>query len=189
MAVIEAILNIAKSYEGQEEIRGNKGFKESWFQNLMIRMGWKKHQAWCAYAAEAVWKEAYGIFFNNYMIEELDELFSASAVQTWKNFKKSPRWKTSKIPVNGSLVVWQKYKNGRPHWSGHIGILDTASNSKMKTWDGNTNYGKSREGYVFTSVEREINFYKKNGLRLLGFVHPREIYEEINYKSYKKIKV
>ena len=188
MDVIDKILEVARSYQGQQEVRGNKGFKVKWFQKLMERMGWKKGQPWCAYLVEAVWKEAYGKFSAD-MTSELDKLFSASAVQTFKNFNDSNRWHTSEIPVAGALAVWRYYKNGKPTWRGHIGVVEEMlSDNKIKTIDGNTNDGKSREGYIVAPVERVVDFEPKDsGLVMMGFIHPRLLFEKRQTTDYKKI--
>lgn len=191
MVILDKIVKAARSFQGEQEIRGNKGFKSKWFQNLMMQMGWKKYQAWCAYLAEAVWKEAYATYSAD-IVKELDKLFSASAVQTYKNFKKSSKWYISEIPVKGALAIWQTYKNGKPHWTGHIGVVEKIySKPFITTIDGNTNYGKSREGFVVAPVQRKMNFKQNNGLRLLGFVYPNQIIGKENklksIREYEKV--
>jgi hypothetical protein len=156
---------------GQEEIRGNLGFKEERFQELMEAMGWEKGQAWCAYFGELVWKLAYSRQ-NGLFVSRLDKLFSASAVTTFKNFKKAG-WPvhTGKNPKPGSLVVWQTYKNGKKYWTGHVGIY---VEKPFRTIEGNTNNDGSREGYKVAEKTRTFNYGSKSGLVLLGFIEPKQ---------------
>jgi hypothetical protein len=170
----DIITKIALDNLGQEEIRGNLGFKDPEFERRMQAVGFKKGHAWCSYYAELVWKLAYQQY-DATMNDTLDKLFSASAVQTWKNFKKAIEFETTLVPDEGSLVVWQTYKNGTPHWTGHIGIVikyDQESDSLI-TVEGNTNDDGSREGYKVAKKRRK-NMYRKTktGLRLLGFITP-----------------
>lgn len=171
----DEIVSIAQSYLGQEEIRGNKGFKQEDFELKMKAMGWQMDQAWCAYFAELVWKEAYQQW-DATLFSRLDKLFSAGAVATYNNFKKAKDFMCNQVPKPGALVVWQSYVSGAPHWSGHVGIVETASVNKgiFTAIEGNTNDNGEREGFEVARKNRTINFIKKqNGLVLLGFVHPK----------------
>ncbi len=164
------IVEGASHWLGQEEILGNEGFKDADFEQRMIDVGWKRKQAWCAYFCEVVWKLAF--IQVEEVVQELDKLFSASAVQTWRNFQKSP-FVVNQIPKPGALAIWQKYKQGTPHWSGHMAITVTENMQRLITIDGNTNDAGGREGYIVAKRSRFLNFDNDQGLRLLGFVHPR----------------
>lgn len=169
----QAIVKTAMEFEGQEEIRGNMGFKDDEFEALMISVGWQKTFAWCSYFAELVWKHAYSSVDSRY-IDILDAIFSGSAVQTFHSFKKSKYFETSSKAVPGALAVWQKYRNGQPHWTGHIGVVVELEEAKNRFWamEGNTNDDGSREGYEVAKRRRGYDFKTTNGLRLLGFVIP-----------------
>ena len=165
----------AKAYVGIEEIRGNLGFKKKSFTNLMRWVGWKRGEAWCAYLAELVWREAYKRVKID-IDDELSKLFSALAVKTFRNFKKAGYVTTNKTPIRGALVVWQRYKYGKPHWSGHIGVVTEVQGKIFKSVEGNTNDGKSREGYkVAEHIHDNMAYmrHKEHGLRLIGFVYPK----------------
>ena len=43
------LYNEASTFVGQEEIRGNLGFKDKTFLSLMQAVGWRKTEAWCMY--------------------------------------------------------------------------------------------------------------------------------------------
>jgi surface antigen len=187
---MQKIKKIVKSkidlFTGQEEIRGNQGFKESWFRKIMRKAGFKRDHPWCAYAAESVWVEAYKEIGAYDTIKELEKLFSPSAVQTFKNFAKAG-YPISKIPEEGAIVVWQTVHNGKYHWTGHIGVVYSTRNSdNFIAGEGNTNKGKSREGYIYWkhphNVSREMN--RKNGLKLIGFIPLKHyIYENKSKKT------
>lgn len=171
--IYQEIIEIAQSNLGQEEIRGNLGFKDKRFQEHMENTGWEKGQAWCAYFGELVWKQAYSVQ-NSLIVPELDKLFSGSAVTTFNNFKRAG-WTVhqSSTPKPGSLVIWQKHIKSKPHWSGHLGIFERLQNSLFKSIEGNTNDDGSREGYEVARRTRPFNYKGQNGLVLLGFVEPK----------------
>lgn len=177
----QKIVDLCYKYEGQKELKGNSGFENDIFQQKMEAVGWDKYQAWCSYFTELVWKEAYA-HFDSTLISELDKLFSANAVKTFENFKKSKKYKTS-INQNlkpGDLVVWASYKNNMPNkkgiWTlGHIGIVTKVAQLFFLSMEGNTNSQGGREGIEVAEKKREYNFYNENGLRLLGFIKPRDI--------------
>lgn len=178
MTINDRIIEVAKKYVGKKELKGNSGFKDKRFEEQMLAVGWEHGWAWCAVFAKLVWKLAYQME-NSVIAEELDELFSPSATKTYKNFAKEKKWKVSKTPVKGAIVIWQKYKDGKPHWSGHTGLIEDLSTNNegkvMFTIEGNGNSSGGREGIEVASLARPIDFTKhKNGLVLKGFILPLE---------------
>lgn len=160
------IINIAQSYLGDEEQKGNVFSDETRLGRLLHNAGQKDGEAWCAYFCEGVYKEALPDYFGLF-----DKVFSASAVQTWKNCLKSDLFKCDKVFSSGCLAVWQNYKNNEAQWSGHIGIGNfmTPQNT-FYSIEGNTNNNGSREGYMVAERIRHVDFgTKSNGLVLLGF--------------------
>lgn len=169
------IVNMAMSSIGLEEIRGNLGFKDADFENRMKTMGWEKGQAWCAYFTELVWKYSYAKFDSTF-VDKLDKLFSAGAVKTWTNFVSSSFETKSVVPEPGDVVIWQSYKKGEPHWTGHAGIVVEVNGNSFKAAEGNSNDTGGREGYKVALKTRPINFTPKmRGLVLKGFIKPTEI--------------
>lgn len=171
MTLIERILKVVMTYVGQQEINGNKGFKNKEFQKKMQECGWQISQSWCAYFTELVWKEAYGK--THALYHTLDRLFSPSATATFANFKGHPtQFKTGDKPKVGALVVW-KYGNG---WQGHIGIVtEILDNVSFKTVEGNTNSEGGREGIEVAVKKRKVGEpFKAKGLNLIGFIYPSE---------------
>jgi hypothetical protein len=157
---------IAKKYIGQKEIPDNQGFINEDFEKLISACGWKKGQAWCAYFAELVWKEAFPDLFP-----VLDKLFNAGAVNTWSNFSQSDQFICDRVPESGAIAIWQTYKNYAPYWTGHAGIVDYMFEDKFMTIEGNTNSQGGREGIEVASKIRTFDFNAKlNGLVLKGFI-------------------
>lgn len=158
------IAKVAQKYIGKTEKPNNSGFTDADFEKRMKDVGWQKGQAWCSYFCELVCKEALPEL--NHI---LDELFNASATQTWQNFDIAKM--TSKEPKIGSMIVW-RYGNG---WKGHIGIVTAFANeqkTKVQTIEGNTNDKGGREGYIVTQKIRKTDLpYSDNNLNLIGFIN------------------
>lgn len=171
MSIGEKIVKTAESFVGQEEVRGNLGFKDEEFQELMEAVGWEKNQAWCAYFAELVWKLSFTS--NQNTVRELNLLFSAGAVATWNQFRRS-EWITSDSPRVGAVIIWQTYKSNKPYWTGHIGIVTKIEGTAIHTIEGNTNPQGGREGYTVSKKVRVLNPKVKDGLRFKGCIYPEK---------------
>ena len=179
MNINDIIVQAALSDEGKQEFKGNHGWKDKDFDTQMKATGWQDGQAWCAYWAEKIWCECY----YSQTEKVLRRLFSANAVATFNNFWDST-FVTSNEPVEGAVVIWQKMKNGNPsfvgdtQWiRGHAGLVISTEGdaSKFTTLEGNSNSKGGREGIEVARQERSLDFDKENGLRLLGFIHPKEL--------------
>lgn len=156
-----SVVDIARKYIGQTEKPGNAGFSDAEFEIRMKAVGFQKGHAWCSYFAELCFKEAYPE-------KELDKLFSASAVQTFKNFKDAG-YPVDLIPEAGKLVIWQNMTQGIPQWSGHVGIVTVVMANCFSTIEGNTNDSGGREGIEVAEKVRTLN-RKHTGLNVLGFI-------------------
>jgi hypothetical protein len=162
------LIETARKYIGQKEMTGNKFIDDPKVKgDLGERIkaaGQKDGEAWCAYFVEAVLRETYPDRSS-----EIDKYISASAVKTFENLKKAG-YKVSKLPTVGDIVVWQKYKEGKPIWQGHIGIVSKVINGNVfMSIEGNTNNGKSREGTTVLE-NRHTCSVLTNGLNVMGFV-------------------
>lgn len=159
-----SVVEIAKSYIGKTEKPNNAGFNDRIFEQKMEDVGFQKGHAWCCYFAELCFKEAnQGRWFG------LEGLFSASTVQTFKNFKDAG-YDISDKPLKGALVIWQNQKNGKPQWSGHAGIVvEVIDDTTFKSVEGNTDNGGGREGFIVALKTRKVKKVK-NGLQVLGFI-------------------
>ena len=165
-----SIKSWAFEYLGQEEIKGNMGFKDPEFEASMREVGFKDTYAWCALFCELVWTEAYEEFAPE-MLPVLEKEFSAGTVRSWRHFK-SLKW-TSKTPEPGDIVIWQSYKKGKAQTTGHAAIVMEVKGGYIETIEGNTNDKGGREGYTVAEKTRTIDFTNANGLRMLGFIKPK----------------
>lgn len=175
------IIEIAKSYVGVREIGQNQGFTNKQLEKELLAIGWIKGQAYCAKFGQLVWSKAYANF-DSTIIYDLNKLFTANAVKTYENFKKSPLFKTASSgkPEPGDLIIWASVKNDELKkvdiWTlGHLGISIEGKQLKIDTVEGNTNEQGLRTGNGIWEKERDYSFYNNNGLRLIGFVKPREV--------------
>lgn len=163
------VIDIALKYVGEKEMTGNVFSDESDFGRKLHAAGQKDGDPWCALFCELVFKEAYPERFA-----ELDKLFSASAVQTFKNFthkKTGKGYSQNQIPSIGNLVIWQMQKDGIPQWQGHAGIVYKVKSSwEFTSIEGNTNEAGGREGIAVAIKERKVLADVKNGLKVLGFI-------------------
>lgn len=160
------IANIAAKYLGQSEKPNNSGFHDAVFEMRMRQVGWQKSQAWCAYFAEMVYKEAYE---STQYIFEVNKYCSASATTTYKNFDIAKNWQVSQTPQIGALAVWRHGIS----WQGHIGIVSSVFEDKFTCIEGNTNNSGGREGIEVAEKTRKLDFtVKENALNLIGFVIP-----------------
>jgi hypothetical protein len=160
------VSEVAKKYLGQSELEGNVFTTDTELGKKLKEAGHNNGEAWCAYFAEAVFCEAYpnkeGAF---------RKMFSAGAVRTLENFKRNG-YTIFEEPQEGMLVIWQSYKDGKPSWTGHAGVvIDVLPNGAFITIEGNTTAAGSREG---TSVQIKTRSLKRvnTGLNVLGFVKP-----------------
>jgi len=173
----DEIVELAAKYIGQQEITGNMGFKDEEFNRKMEAVGHNDGEAWCAYFCELVWKEAYQLW-DATLFSRLDNLFNGSALTSFRQFQKTNDFIVTTKPTKGSLAVWQKYKDGKAGWSGHIAIVESFNigRRQLNTIDGNTNDRGGRDGYIVARIGRELDFtIKQNGLVLLGFITPKSI--------------
>lgn len=150
-------IEIAKKYIGQKEGANNDFDETTPLGKILKEAGHKDGEAWCCYFTEAVF------------VETFRALFSASTIQTFENFKKAG-YEISDVPKVGYLVIWQRYKEGKPVWQGHAGVVSSVNaDGTFKTIEGNTNSAGSREG---DSVQEKVrqNIRTENGLNVLGFI-------------------
>lgn len=163
------VVEVALKYVGQKELPNNVFDPNTDFGKKMHAVGQKDNESWCAYFTEMVFKEVYPA-----KVAELGKLFSASAVQTYKNFtnkEKGKGYSENHIPEVGNLVIWQKYASGQPTWQGHAGIVSKVISSwEFESIEGNTNEAGGREGNTVAIKSRKVLAKVDNGLKVLGFI-------------------
>lgn len=157
-------IEIAKRYLGEKELTNNTFSDNTELGRKLHEAGQKNGEAWCSYFSEAVFCEAFP-----YKNPELRKIFSASAVHTFKNLKDAG-YDVHDIPQAGDLVIWQRFENGVPQWTGHAGIVVRVnSDGSFFTIEGNTNEDGEREGTTVAEKLRK-NIKRDNGLNILGFI-------------------
>lgn len=163
----EKVIAAARSIIGKKEIPGNNGFKDPVFEKRMKDVGWNKGESWCAYTAELIWKAAFTP--DHPLYQEIDKLFSGSAIKTFSNFKASPHFETGTIPRYGALSIFRHGKG----WMGHAGVVVPVINiDSFHNVEGNTNASGGREGIEVAEKVRKLNeAFKPDGLNLEGFVY------------------
>lgn len=160
-----SLSTISQFYIGQTEQPGNVFDPKSEFGSKLKNAGHVDGHPWCALFAEVCAKEAYPDKFD-----EFDSLFSASAVQTFKNFKKAD-YEISLDPFVDALVIWQKYINGVAQWQGHAGIvIEVLKDNWFRSVEGNTNAAGSREGTTVAVKQRPTILKAEVGLVVMGFI-------------------
>lgn len=175
----EAVITTAESYVGYQEYPGNNGFKDKAFDTKMRQVGFQNGWAWCSLFAELCW--TLPIYDDkSKIIAYLTDNFSANAVRTFENFKndRSGFFETTKTPVPGDIAIFEKRKNGesvkKDIWTvGHAAVVAPGiTESNFNTIEGNSNSHGGREGIEVAALSyRSYNFYDKDGLCLIGFIH------------------
>jgi hypothetical protein len=172
MNLTNKIIEIAKSYIGQEEIRENVSFKDPIFLTKMQSVGWFKGAPWCAFLAKLVWEEAFKIE-DTKGYDLVRRYSSGSTIETYHNYKASKEFHASDIPVLGAIVIYQEGNST----FGHAGIVvEITDNTHVKNLEGNTNTDGSREGYITALKTRLIKPpHSDYSLNLLGYINPTRI--------------
>jgi len=159
------IIAVARSYMGQEEKAGNRGWFDPVFERKMKAVGWNMGDSWCCYFTELVAKEAFSS--DPEKVKAFDRLFAPSCTATFANFSGSSMFKVGRTPRAGALVVWRLGQG----WKGHIGIVESVKDGIMTTIEGNTNDGGSREGKEVAQKRRRFDWTNGPGLNLVGFIY------------------
>jgi hypothetical protein len=172
MSLTDKIVQIAKSYVGQEEIPENAGFKNPSFEAKMKAVGWYKGAPWCAFLAKLIWTEAFALADTS-ASALIRKYSNGSATDTYHNYAASKEFHVQQTPVVGAVVIW-KEGNGP---SGHAGVVTRVIDEHtIETVEGNTNTNGSREGYIAAVKIRKIGQpFNPHGLNLVGFIVPTRI--------------
>lgn len=165
------ILEFAQSQIGQTEIPGNLGFNDKRFSNIMRQNDFDPLDAWCAIFTKACYSTPTYPGKSKYY-PHIMRLFTKGVMQTYNNVKSdnSGLFEITKEPEQSAVIILQNYKNGSPNWTGHAGIVEKYENGEIFTIEGNTNSKGGREGFEVARMKRELDFTKKTGLVLVGFI-------------------
>lgn len=183
------IVEIARSYIGQEEISGNKGFIDKAFDKEMRNIGFYTGAAWCGFFCMLSWLKAKEPIHVTDKRKQVSRIVTSSAVRSMKQASMAGRFEL--YPVPGAVAVWRTFKNNKPQSTGHMAIVDEDFEIKkwhedkendlripvdgyFKTIEGNTNADGGREGKEVAEKSRSFSWTRADGLRLMGFIHPVE---------------
>jgi uncharacterized protein (TIGR02594 family) len=157
----EALIAEAKKWVGVKETGPNTGPEIKKFQEVI---GGAEPVAWCA-------------SFVQYCIAQIEksekiksQIMKSEHVMTiWD---KTPKMQRLDKPEPGCLVIWQKFKDGKPTLWGHIGIvLEVPKPNVLVTIEGNTSSddGVNRDG---DGVYRKIRSYPSltKSMQIRGFL-------------------
>lgn len=161
MINVDEIVKKALSFVGQKENgANNSGFEDPEFEELLRSFGWLPGQNWCAYAQMAV--------LQGLIPEDKFKLLSPSVNSIYWNFKSYNKKCIVKTVEIGHLAIFQVYKNGKPTWMGHIGLVTSiVDDITFKSAEGNGNSKGGSRGDEFVNIPRKLDFSpKKNGLVL-----------------------
>lgn len=95
---------------------------------------------------------------------------SEHCMTTWRETSTKQRVKT--MPLAGTIIIWQHYKNRKPTEAGHTGVETEIlkGNKSMETVEANTGDGSMRDGdgvYI-----RTRSLVKDGSMRVVGFLKP-----------------
>ncbi len=172
MNIQDKIISVARCYIGQQEILGNKGFKDPALEAKMKAAGWHIGDAWCALLAEIIWKEAFGETSEYW--NQFNKLFSASSLSTYYNFAHAAGYKVASTPVPGAIVIW-KHGTDPAKWEGHTGVVTVVADGVFHSVEGNTSGTDPniREGYIVAEKPHKLGLApQEHGLNIVGFIHP-----------------
>lgn len=161
----QKIVETARSYIGQMEKSGNRGWIDPAFEAKMKAVGWRMGDSWCCYFTELVAIEAFAGDADK--VKAFNRLFQPSCTATYANFAGSSLFKVSKVPKVGSLIVWRLGQG----WKGHIGVVEEVKEGWLTTIEGNTNDAGGREGIEVARKRRRYAWTNGPGLNLIGFIH------------------
>lgn len=158
------LIEIASKFIGVKEEGGdNKGKWVETFQKTVD--GKAQGEAWCA-------------GFTQYCVAEVAKLLkikptlfkSEHCLTIWNN---TPKEKRLKKPVEGCIVVWGMWVNGKQTASGHMGmVVAPKGTDAFISIEGNTSDGVAvnRNGDGVYKRTRLIN--SKGQMRVVGFIDP-----------------
>lgn len=171
MTRTEKIIQTAKRYVGNLEIRSNAGFYDASFTAKMKAAGWYRGAAWCAFFTKHVYSEAYAD--DKAVALVIRNHFTGGVIDTYRRVKTAGTISIGAVPKVGAVVLWRLGKTP----NGHAGIVISVDlkNNTMQTIEGNTNANGSREGDCVAQKTRTISRdFKPDGLNVEGYIYAPE---------------
>lgn len=160
-----------------KNINDSREYNEPITKAKLIQFSWEPQFAAASTMVEIVWKLSIGRE-NTRCWQQLDRLFSPSAIATHANFRGCRDYKTGNMPQKGSIAVWRRGIS----WQGDMAIVVDVSGDKQEFDVIQGTLLNGSEEVFLQVVERKgkrigLEFrHDKNNL--LGFIYPpdREIY-------------
>ena len=164
MFLNEKLFELCEKFNGVKEVGINQGFENKEFERMMLNAGWYRGAPWCSFAMRAIFLEL-GLEYK---------YISGSAWRTALNGSlRGYEWTT--VPKPGSLIIWRRFKDGKPLSSGHIGLVHEVNKNTVVTYEGNNDTTDPDKIQEFGKHKRSITGDKwrvNDGLRLMGFLYP-----------------
>ncbi len=138
---------------------------------LLQSVGWQTGWPYCMAFCKAVYMRAYtNLGASPEVLKLISQRFNASVMQS---YTASGKYAQKKVPVPGAIFFMQKGDTG----TGHAGLVVTPGQVNFSTIEGNTSPSPAsaqadREGDGVYKKVRSLDFKKKPGLWLRGFLHP-----------------
>lgn len=140
-------------------------------RRLLETTGWQAGWPYCMAFCKAVYLQSYkNLGAPPELLRLVSQRFTASVMITFKN---CGAFAQKKVPLAGAIFFMQKGESG----NGHAGLVVTPGQSNFSTIEGNTSPSPSsaqadREGDGVYKKVRSLDFAKKTGLWLRGFLNP-----------------
>lgn len=171
----EKVVVTAKEFL-DKNINDSREYNEVINRVKLTTFNWNPQFSAASTVVEIVWKMAIGRESQRCW-QQLDRLFSPSAVATHANFRGCLDYKTGNLPQKGSIAIWRRGNS----WQGDIGIVTEVSEDKS-TFDiiqGSVLNG-SEEIFLHVVERKGKKSFAENRadkMNLLGFIYPpdREI--------------
>ena len=171
---MDRIISAARAYVGQKEKARNSGFYSPGFEQAMRHSGWYAGAPWCGFFCRLVYMEAGCEIAYIPAGEKKDRPYvTGSAVKSMVEADKAGNWHAIAVP--GSIAIWRNFAKGRPTDTGHMAIVTEVRDSHFLTIEGNTNPEGGREGYAVCEKTRSFKWMSTDGMRLMGFIHPKPL--------------
>jgi len=169
----DKITNLAKLYEGIEEVGDNRTFNNAAFEEMLKSQGWKSGEQWCMYFAKTIYTYALPD-----LAADFRKSLSGSSQRSFTNVaagkSKSLKAITTGKALPGDIVIWTNKSNSS---FGHAGIvLEAGPGNKFKVIEGNANWKPeiSGQGDIVDVVWHEAIIggtdYPWSAKRLRGFI-------------------
>lgn len=175
--MIEEVIAYAKSKIGFREIKGNMGFEDIPFDNQMRQNNFQNGFAWCMIFIRACFTVP-TFSGKSKVLPAVEKAFTPGAVKSYYNaasMRDSFYARNGDDPKVGDIIIWQNYKNGKAHWTGHAALIVKVNGAIVETIEGNTNSQGGREGIEVAEMagfkRHDLNHEPiANGLNFLGLI-------------------